>query len=193
MSTIPFDLNYIPDFVFDTGFQKLATAFPNDVTIATSLNLSPTIPVNMARLALIIDDYLVQFSGNGNVYLLNIPHNKLITTTIAHIVAEPNGNTWLIQTAIAAMTMINAIDSNRQAFNLYMAYFDVLCQQTETFLGNNNPKSIELIKNNLGLSNPNGLTLKHRAWDFEKHHVTWGRIANLLFSKYYREHFDWHK
>lgn len=190
---IPFDLRYIPDFIFYTGFCKKAEAFPDDVEIQGTLALSPQIPVNMACLALIIDDYLVQFSVKGNVYILDIPNKSLRTRTLVDIVNAPNGSNWLMQVALASTTMIHAVDNDMSAFQRFSAFEAVLCHHTWGELNAHKLKSFDFIKNNVGLSNPNGLTMEYGAWEFEGHHVTWGRIANLLFKKYYADKFDWHK
>lgn len=190
---IPFDLTYIPNFIFYTGFCKKAEAIPDDVEMQGTLALSLQIPVNMACLALIVDDYLVQFSIKGNVYILDIPSNSLMTRTLVDIVNAPNGSNWLTQVAVASTTMIHAVDNNMVAFQRFSAYEAVLCHHTWNEPDIHKLRTYEYIKNNVGISNPNELSLRNGAWVFKGYHITWGKIASLLFKEYYADKFDWHE
>lgn len=191
MYDVPFDLMYIPDFIFDTYFCKKAAVMPNDVEIQGTLALSPQIPVNIARLALIVDDYLIQFSTKGNVYILEIPNNRLISKTLVDFVNAPNGSNWLMQVALAYMSMSNGLESGGDsAFKRFTAYENVL--QAQTFNTKAFTNNITFIQNNVGLADATGLSLKNGRWNFKGYHVTWGRIAHLLFKPYFENAFDWH-
>lgn len=190
MNTIPFDLHYVPDFIFDTGFTKKAKTFPREVEIQGILALSPEVPVNLARLALIIDDYLVQISSSGNVYILNIPDNTYMKRNVCDFLNAPRGNEWFTQVALGAIIMLNAVGSNERVFKLFEAFEDLLCRQTHGIAGGYPSESLETIRNNIGLSNPDKLMIESGTWDFVKNHVTWGKIADMLFKKYYSDSFE---
>lgn len=191
-NNIPFDLQYVPDYIFPTSFCKKADIFPDDVTIHGKLEVSPQIPVNIANLACIVDDYLIQFSANGNMYILEIPTKRLYSRTLADIVDNPYGKDWLVQLVIGSVNMMNGInDGGDSAFRCLMAFDNALCSQT---MRNNTLSDGHLayIQDNVGVSNGKALTLIHGAWDFAGNHVTWGRIAHLLFKRYFANAFDWH-
>lgn len=130
---IPFDTRYTPDLIFATR-SRLSEKFPHD-TGQGVLNLmyperAYSEYANLAHCAVIVDDYLIQFSERGNMYVLDIPTNKVSTYQIVESDISMELSDWLKNTASTAVKMMKAIEKDSEAQYFLQLYGATLFYHT---------------------------------------------------------------
>lgn len=191
MNKIPFDLKYAPDLIFSTD-ESCARVFPINVGQGT-LILRPNPFFNFAQTAMIIDDYLIQFAGNGFMYLLEIPNSHCLIINCVDIYNDSRvvdaWKSWVNQTAYTAVNMNKKFNTNDEAYRYLSAFSCLLFNATiggvskEVYQNNYNG-----IKAAFGVTpNSNKMELKNNVWYFDGKRTTWGGIAHSIFRDYFSE------
>lgn len=191
-SAIPFNLKELPDLIFATR-TRLSDKFPSDAG-SGNLNLmfseralAPF--ANLAHVALIVDNYLIQFSDNGNMYILDIVKNTVQKIKIVDCDLSYNMTEWIKDTGRIAVKMMNAIDNNKGAQQWLQMYSTVLFYYTTDQVSKQMyDTTVRRIRKGFGLpEESNRIRIENREWYYDTQKKTWGSVAYNLFNDYFRD------
>lgn len=187
VNKLPFDLQYIPDFIFYTK-EKAATVFPNYVG-SGQLFINPCFSCNFTEVALIVDNYLLQFDANGIIHILDIVKNSYQTLNINKSYSSKDSvfQNWILQIAAAAPKLNKAISSNQRAYKYMIAFTQIMyhhtCQRANEF---------DMCYNFLRSSSGGALEIRNRTWYWNGEKISWGQVAHILFRNEKAQLFDLH-
>lgn len=188
-SVIPFDLKYAPDLVFTTS-ERCAEEFPIDAGIGT-LYLRPIAFCNFANLILVVDNYFVQFSGRGMMYILDIPKGEVMQISFYdnHVLLnDKRWQEWVALTALVSEKMMNVFERNPEACKYMKAFASVMFFNT---MSNISPiayrSNLAGIKRAFGVSEDSTrLEIRNRTWYYDGQAQTWGAVGHSLLRDFFK-------
>lgn len=189
MNRISFDVRYDPDLVFPTN-TRLSDKFPNDAGQGVLNLMFPERAfcgefANLAHCAVIVDDCLIQFSEDADMYVLDIPSNTVSTYQITGNHIPSDLLNWVKRTGVTAVKMMKAIESSQTAMNELQLFTMLLCYHTARGIVSQKDynAALEMVKNQYRRQN---VKLTNRCWYFDGSRTTWGNVALSYFKEYFR-------
>lgn len=188
---IPFDMRYSPELIF-ASYERISDLMPIDAGRG-KLNLMLSEKdygriANIANWVVIVDDYLIQFSGNGNMYVLDIVSSKLFTYDLKREMTR-DLEEWIKRTAGVFLSMLIALGKSTEAQYYLNLYKIILLYHTT----NNISKcDYNIAMNNVRRAfgyenNPDAMRIENKTWYYFQERKTWGNIALNIFRDYFKE------
>lgn len=198
MKNIPFDLRYSPELVVATK-TRWSEKFPKDAGQGVLNLMFPerifTKFANLAHCAVIVDDCLVQFSENGNMYVLDIANNTVSTHCITNNSIPTDLAEWIKNTGSTAVNMMNAIDNSQEAQYFVELYSTILYYHTtNTVSADRYNTAMQKLRKAFGLQpNSDVMRIVNRQWYYGTERKTWGNIALNIFRDYFQSFSTYHR
>ena len=187
---IPFNLNYTPDLIFAAN-RSFSNKFPSDAGQGVLNLIFPerafTKFANLAHCAMIVDNYFIQFSESGNMYILDIIKNTRIDVKIVSDNIPTDLVNWLKSAGVMAVKMMNAVENNKNAQIWLDLYLTLLCYHTTNEVSESAYNyAMQQFRMGFNLSpNDNTMRIINKTWYYGNEQKNWGAIAYNVFRDYF--------
>ncbi len=189
---IPFDTRYTPDLIFATN-ARLSDRFPHDAGQGVLNLMFPERAfckfANLAHCAVIVDDFLIQFSERGNMYVLDIIKGTVTTYQVVENDVPVELADWLKNTGAVAVKMMDAVEKSRTAPYYLQLYTTLLFYHTTSMVDRSSyVQAMGKLRQGFGLeSNSDVLRIVNGNWYYGSERKTWGNIALNIFRDDFKE------
>lgn len=189
---IPFDTKYTPDLIFATN-TRLSDKFPYDAGQGVPNLMFPERVfckfANLAHCAAIVDDFLIQFSERGNMYVLDIIKGTVTTLQVVENDVPNELADWIKNTGAVAVKMMEAVEKSRTAPYYLQLYTTLLFYHTTSVVDHGRYlQAMKQLRQGFGLEcDSELLRIVGGSWYYGTERKTWGNMALNIFRDDFKE------